>query len=64
MHAHETYEANVRGGEKMDRAVQQAFADAIHRHREANVPMAIWKDEQLKLISPFDLALPEEGSDS
>lgn len=44
----------------MDRAVRLAFADAIRRHREANVPMAIWEDEQVKLVSPFDLPLPEE----
>lgn len=50
----------LEAGEKMDRAVRLAFADAIRRHREANVPMAIWEDEQVKLVSPFDLPLPEE----
>lgn len=37
-----------------------AFADAIRRHREGNVPMAIWEDEQVKLVSPFDIPLPDE----
>jgi hypothetical protein len=60
MRADGTHDADVRDGEKMDRAVQLAFADAIRRHREGNVPMAIWEDEQVKLVSPFDIPLPEE----
>lgn len=55
------YEADQRDGEKMDRAARLASADALRRHREANVPMAIWEDEQVKLVSPFDVPLPEEG---
>ena len=62
MRADETHDADVRDGEKMDRAVCLAFADAIRRHREANVPMTIWEDEQVTLVSPFDLPIPEETS--
>jgi hypothetical protein len=62
MRADETHDADLRDGEKMDHAVRLAFADAIRRHRQANVPMAIWEDEQVKLVSPFDLPLPEEVS--
>lgn len=58
----ETHAFRLEAGEKVDRAVQAAFADAIRRHREANVPMAIWENEQVKLVSPFDLPLPEEHS--
>jgi hypothetical protein len=47
-------------GVKMDRAVRAAFADAVRRHRAANVPIAIWEDEQVKLLSPFDIPLSEE----
>lgn len=56
------HEADLLDGEKMDRAARLASADAIRRHREANVPMAIWEDEQVKLVSPFDVPLPEEVS--
>ena len=56
------HEADLRDGEKMDRAARLASADAIRRHRDANVPMAIWEDEQVKLVSPFDLPLLEEAS--
>lgn len=58
--AHEARDADTRDGEKMDRAVMLAFADAIRRHREGIVPMAIWEDEQVKLVSPFGIPLPEE----
>lgn len=54
------HEADQRDGEKVDRAAREASADAIRRHREANVPMAIWEDERVKLVSPFDVPLPEE----
>lgn len=50
-------------GEKVDRAVHLASADAIRRHREANVPMAIWEDEQVKLVSPFDIPLPDDPAE-
>lgn len=56
----ETHAFRLEAGEKIDRAVLAAFADAIRRHREGNVPMAIWEDEQVKLVSPFDIPLPEE----
>ena len=56
----QAHEADLCDGEKVDRAAHEASGDAIRRHREANVPMAIWEDEQVKLVSPFDVPLPEE----
>jgi hypothetical protein len=55
-----SYARGLRDGEKVDRAGREASADAIRRHREANVPMAVWEHEQVKLVSPFDVPLPEE----
>lgn len=48
-------------GARMDRAARAAAADAIRRHRAANVPMAIWENERVRLVSPFDLPLPEDS---
>jgi hypothetical protein len=53
-------EADQRDGEKTDRAVRLASTDAIRRHRNASVPMAIWEDEQVKLVSPLDIPLPDD----
>jgi hypothetical protein len=47
-------------GARMDRAVQAGFADAVRLHRESNLPMAIWENEQVRLVSPFDITLPGE----
>jgi hypothetical protein len=47
-------------GTAVDRALQSAFADAVRRHREAGVPMAMWEDGAVKMVSPFDVPLPEE----
>jgi hypothetical protein len=46
-------------GARVDRAVRDGFADAIRLHREANLPMAIWENEQVRLVSPFDIPLPD-----
>jgi hypothetical protein len=48
-------------GARVDQALRDGFADAIRRHREANEPMAIWENEQVNLVSPFDLPLPGES---
>jgi hypothetical protein len=50
-------------GARMDRAVRDGFADAIRLHREANLPLAIWENEQVRLVSPFDVPLPGEEAD-
>jgi hypothetical protein len=47
-------------GAAMDRAVRDGFADAVRLHSEANLPMAIWENEQVRLVSPFDIPLPGE----
>jgi hypothetical protein len=48
-------------GARVDRALRDGFVDAIRLHRDANVPMAIWENEQVRLVSPFDLPLPGES---
>ena len=52
--------ALMEDGSAVDRAVQAAFADAVRRHREAGVPMAMWEDGAVKRVSPFDIPLPGE----
>jgi hypothetical protein len=49
-------------GARMDRAVRDGFADAIRLHREADLPMAIWENEQVRLVSPFDIPLSDDSS--
>lgn len=51
---------NADDGARMDRAVRDGFAGAIRLHREANLPMAIWDNERVRLVSPFDIPLPED----
>jgi hypothetical protein len=47
-------------GTAVDRAMEAAFADAVRRHREAGVPMAMWEDGAVRMVSPFDILLPGE----
>lgn len=44
----------------MDRASRAAFADTVRLHREAKVPMGTWENEQVTLVSPFEIPLPGE----
>lgn len=43
-----------------ERAMAAAYADTVRRHRQANVPMAMWEDGRTVLVSPFDVRLPGE----
>lgn len=52
--------ALMKDGSAVDRAVEAAFAEAVRRHREADVPMAMWEDGAVKMVSPFDIPLPGE----
>lgn len=52
--------ANFEDGARMDHAVQAGFADAVRLHRENDLPMAIWENEQVRLVSPWDIPLPGE----
>jgi len=52
--------ALMQDGAAVDRAMEAAFTDAVRRHREAGVPMAMWEDGAVKMVSPFDIPLPGE----
>ena len=54
--------ALMKDGAAVDRAMEAGFADAVRRHREAGVPMAMWEDGVVKMVSPFDIPLPGEDS--
>jgi hypothetical protein len=44
----------------LDRAMKAAAADAVRRHRQAGVPMAMWRDGRVVHVSPFEVRLPGE----
>lgn len=52
--------ALMKDGSAVDRAVDAAFAQAVLRHRDAGVPMAMWEEGAVKMVSPFDIPLPGE----
>jgi hypothetical protein len=56
--------ALMEDGRAVDRAVNNAFADAVRRHRQAGVPMAMWENGRTVLVSPFDVRLPGEEEDA
>jgi hypothetical protein len=47
-------------GTAIDKALQQAFQEAVLRHRQAGVPMVFWKDGKITLVPPEDVPLPEQ----
>ncbi len=43
-------------------AVREAVQDAIQRHKQMGLPMAIWKDGHVTWVAPEELErMPEEG---
>lgn len=50
----------MKDGKAVDRAVDAAFAEAVRRHRQADVPLLVQKDGRPVLVSPFDVRLPGE----
>lgn len=52
--------ALMRDGTAVDRAVEAAYYEAVRRHRAAGVPMAMWEDGQVRMVSAFDIPLPED----
>jgi hypothetical protein len=57
-------EAIFRDGTLIDRAMQAATREAIRQHKQAGLPMIVWRDGQTVLISPEQLeaALPDDDA--
>lgn len=57
------FQKKWRDNELMQRVLDQAFRDAVRKHRAANVPMVMWEDGDVLEVSPFDIPLPEDADD-
>jgi hypothetical protein len=57
-------DAIFREGTLIDRAMQAATREAIKQHKQAGLPMVVWRDGQTVLMSPEELeaALPDDPS--
>jgi hypothetical protein len=45
-------------GHCIDEAVAEAYADAARRHKQAGVPLVVWRDGRVALIAPDDIVIP------
>jgi hypothetical protein len=56
--------AIFREGTQIKRALQAATREAIKQHKQAGLPMVVWRDGQTVFISPEELeaALPDDPS--
>jgi hypothetical protein len=43
-----------------ERALEQAFQEAVRQHRIYNLPIAMRKGKEIVRVSPFDIHLPED----
>ncbi len=41
-------------------ALREAAAEARKRHRQAGVPMAVWRNGRVELIEPEDIPITED----
>ena len=46
-------------GSAIDAALQQAFREAVAKHKRAGVPMVFWEDGEIVEVPPEEL--PEPG---
>jgi nicotinamidase-related amidase len=49
-------------GVEVDQAVQEAFRDAVRRHRLEGRKMVIWRDGKVCHVSPEELESAEEAA--
>lgn len=49
--------------EGVDRAIVRARREVILRHRRLDLPLAVWRDDQVVLVSPHDVPLPGSPPD-
>lgn len=56
-------DAIFREGTLIDRAMQAATREAIKQHKQAGLPMTVWRDGRTVFISPEELesALPDDS---
>jgi hypothetical protein len=43
-----------------ERALENAFQEAVRQHRIYNLPIAMRKGREIVRVSPFDIHLPED----
>jgi hypothetical protein len=49
--------------EKAEIALRRAVAGVIREHRRTGEPLAISRDGKVVIVSPYELALPEESAE-
>jgi len=54
----------LRDGDAIDRAIVAARRRVILRHRQLNVPLAIWRDGRVVEVRPESVELPSNGDDT
>ena len=42
------------------RSFKRGVRNAIRRHKEAGIPIAVWEDDKVKIIPPDEIRIPEE----
>lgn len=46
--------------EAVDRAIKKAVQDALLKHKQANNPVAVWRDGKLVLLSGDEITITNE----
>ncbi len=52
---HECFQDN----DRVTRAIARGIRDAAIRHKALGVPMAIWKDNQVTIVPPEEIEIPD-----
>jgi len=49
-------------GTAIDRALKQAVQDALLRHKQIGLPVAVWRDGKVVWIPPEEIPVPNAGN--
>jgi monomeric isocitrate dehydrogenase len=47
-------------GTLIDEAMEEAFFDAVKRHRQGGVPMVFWRDGKVVHVDAHEIKLPDD----
>lgn len=50
----------VEHGDSVDKAVKNAVRDALLKHKQANNPVAVWRDSKVILLSGDEITIEDD----
>lgn len=50
-------------GDEVDLLMQRSVRDALRRHKQLGQSVVVWKDGQMRILSPDEIDVPDEEAE-